>query len=125
MIFIDMPLMRDDLAFIKKQMKNMPRADIHYLIRKYEVDYMQAYEREPVQHKKENAGLRCANSNLREAVKMLKENPERQNHEPYRCCDNCWFIGKDNVCDKFKQQVPDEYLIKITECEHWIDGIPF
>ena len=125
MILIDMPLIRDDIDFIRRQLKHLPRWNVHYLVRKYEVDYMEGYNNEPVQHKKENAGLRRANNNLREAVIMIKQNHNLQNHDNYRCCDNCAHIGKDNVCSKYNQQVPDEYLIKITECEHWIDGIPF
>lgn len=49
-----------------------------------------------------------------------------RNHKPRRCCANCEHMDADTgYCHKVKDSPPLEYLTQTTDCEHWLDWIPF
>ena len=68
----EMQMHRENKHWIKEQMAQIPPAYRHQAKQGYEQVYWEAYESEPVEHKKKNAAVRAANIRLRKFVERIK-----------------------------------------------------
>ena len=121
MIINNLPLNRDDKAYLKRLLSGHHSATKSYLLRLYGSVWVNTYSSTECEISRENKARFAANTRIREA---MTENIEMK-QIPEKCCDNCAYIGAENVCSKYNQQVPDEYLQTETDCEEFIYGIPF
>jgi len=115
---------RADCKFISALLERVE--DKHLFTNSYHYTWLYAYEQEPLEQKKENAGWRNANNNIRnEVINYMETGEKPELPEPPIVCGNCEFLSIDNFCFKFKQTVPPEYISKENNCEHYKNGIPF
>jgi hypothetical protein len=60
-----------DKKWIEEQLKKLPPSALAVAVRGYEKVFSESYDNEPIEHAKENAARRAANTRLREYVKKI------------------------------------------------------
>lgn len=121
MIINSLPLSREDKAYLKRLLLGHHNATKSFMLRLYGETWETVYNATDCEISRENKARFAANTRIRKAMTEgieIKQIPDK-------CCDNCEHIGANNVCAKYQQQVPDEYLQTETQCEDFIYGIPF
>lgn len=73
---LDLPLLREDKAFIEGILNYQPRLIVSAALEDYEKTWRKASQEEPIAHKKDNTGRRAANMFLREVIQ-----PALQGHK--------------------------------------------
>lgn len=114
---------KEDCDFIKNMTARMSkRLD---LVNNYSVYWSEMYEKEITPHKKENHAIKQSNTRLREMVKSSMQGEEIPTITPPVICGNCEYLDINNMCARFKQQVPNEFIDKENDCAEYKNGVPF
>lgn len=114
---------REEVKFLTKILERVSNKGL--MLAHYQRAFLDAYNGEPMDHKKENAARFAANTRVRELVKQdIQGIPITQIDIP-RICGNCQWLDINGICASYNQYVPTEYLNEKNECEKYRNGVPF
>lgn len=114
---------RDDAEFIEKITARIDQKIA--IVNDYSIHWSEFHKLEPERHKKENYATRQSNIRIRSMVKKAIMGDEIETKEPPVICGNCQHLDINNMCIKFKQVVPNEFINQENECEQYKNGVPF
>lgn len=60
-LLASLPLLREDYRFVMKRLATIPIEDHDAILEEYRRVWLEAADREPLEHRRDNAGRRCAN----------------------------------------------------------------
>ena len=124
---------RDDKRYVKIIVDGFPLDVRRALLWGYVTAWEDAEAKEPVPHRRDNAGRRAANEWIRqEALALRFAEPEdvkhwreaKHRHAP-ACCHTCEFYDQDGHCTVFDQDPPEDFAAMIGACDQWEEEIPF
>ena len=115
----------DDRVYVQRVLQRIPVPEQRLICGAYNQAWVDAYNAEPIEHKKDNAGRFAANTLIRKLARQYME--KGSTGIPRICgnCDHCQSWQGQYHCSKFKQEIPVEYVNQENECEQYENAIPF
>ncbi|AIM40748.1 hypothetical protein N22_046 [Idiomarinaceae phage 1N2-2] len=116
---------KDDREYINRVTARIPRPVKYEMITAYKAEWLRAYDAEQIEHKKDNAGRFAANTLMRKLARKYMET--NTTGIPRICgnCDHCQTWQGQHYCNRFKQEIPADYISEENNCEEYQNEVPF